>query len=181
MPILIIEDGTGIADANSYIDITTADSYFEQFGLDLINLSSGDTWADLTDDTKTIALANACESLDVLYGEKFRGELLTDTQALSFPRTPFYDGRGRQVTGLPPAVPKAQCEIALLYLTGVDVFPGVNAEKFVKSKTESVDVFTDSVEYAGRREVETFPGFRKVELLLAPYLIQDTRQWRLSL
>jgi hypothetical protein len=57
---IVVEDGTGIADANSYASEDDADNYFED--------RANDTWATSTAD-KEAALIRASASLDAIYGQ----------------------------------------------------------------------------------------------------------------
>lgn len=73
---LIVEDGTGLADAESYLSLPAADAYHLAFG--------NTAWNSATDAAKEAALRRATQYLDSHY--QFSGEPLTTTQALSWPR-----------------------------------------------------------------------------------------------
>lgn len=75
---LTVEDGTGLADANTYVASADADAYF------LARANA--TWASATADAKAAALIQATQYLDTRY--TFKGERLTETQALEWPRQP---------------------------------------------------------------------------------------------
>lgn len=73
---LIPEDGSGIADANTYAAQADADAYFAN--------RANATWAAASADAKAAALIQATQYLDARY--TFKGVRLTDTQALEWPR-----------------------------------------------------------------------------------------------
>lgn len=107
MPTLIIEDGTLVPDANSYISVAEADSYWVDHG-------SPVQWTGLTEDEKEVALIQATEYLETNYC--FRSCLQSTTQSLSFPRLAFYDKEGRLLAGegvIPKQIKNAQAELAL--------------------------------------------------------------------
>src|SRR5687767_9009814 len=91
------EDGTGLADANSYADVAFADAYF---------LDRGNTaWAALATEAKQANLILATDYIDMVFGQRFAGCREEDEQALEFPRT-LWDG-------VPVNVKKAASEYAL--------------------------------------------------------------------
>jgi hypothetical protein len=75
--ILIKEDGTGRADANSYANGDDAGIYFEG------HLYAADWWAT-TEDAKEAALVFATRLIDAEY--QFNGQRAVDSQALQWPR-----------------------------------------------------------------------------------------------
>lgn len=75
---LTVEDGSGLADANTYISQADADAYFA----DRDNV----VWAAAEADAKAAALIQATQYLDTRY--TFKGQRLTTTQALEWPRQP---------------------------------------------------------------------------------------------
>ena len=75
---LIVEDGTGLVNAESYISVADANTY---------NSNRGYTsWAALTDANKEIALRKATDYIEQVYRLRFLGYRHTEDQALSFPR-----------------------------------------------------------------------------------------------
>jgi len=75
---LTVEDGTGKANADSYISQTDADTYFS-------NHDSPTAWTGLTSDQKDAALRYATTALDGLFA--WEGFVVTSTQALGWPRS----------------------------------------------------------------------------------------------
>ena len=76
---LIVEDGTGKADAESYISVANADTYHANRG--------NTTWATLTTDEKEQALRRATDYLLEVYRLKWKGSRVNDIQALDHPRS----------------------------------------------------------------------------------------------
>lgn len=103
-----VEDGTGKADANAYIDTTFADTYFSDRGVTAWTGSST---------VKQQAVIKATDYIDTVFGGRFIGnKKLPDTQALEFPRfDPDY--ADNVATPLPLVLQKACAEYALRALT----------------------------------------------------------------
>lgn len=103
---MIIEDGTGLPDATSYVDIEEADGYYGERG--------NESWAEAGEAEKAAALVRACDWLERAYGQLWEGARRTATQRLSFPREEM-DGVGEGE--IPWWLKEAQCEAALLELS----------------------------------------------------------------
>lgn len=116
MPTLVVEDGTGLVNANSYIDVAYADSYFTNKG-DLV-------WDTYTLADKETYVFNAATAVDAKWGSAYRGTMWTSDQAMLFPRTTFIDGNGRKVAAqtIPKELKDTQCEMAFTEGAGTDLF-----------------------------------------------------------
>src|SRR5688500_17706737 len=103
---LIKENGTGLANANSYADVAESDAYHTDH-------LWATTWTSASTTNKEKALALATRFIDLAH--QFNGLKLTDTQALQWPRTdaPNPD-RGDHFASdaLPADLVKATCELA---------------------------------------------------------------------
>lgn len=101
---LVVEDGAGKADAESYASVAYADAY---------HAARGNTaWAALTTSAKEIALRNGTGYIDANY--TFKGQKNTQEQALQWPRYGAYiDNFLWPSDELPPDLLKATCEMAL--------------------------------------------------------------------
>lgn len=103
---LVVEDGSGLADAEAYISAEDADAYF---------LARGNTtWAALTDEAKEAALRDGSDYMLAVYGPRWKGSRVSATQALDWPR----DGvvaNGFEVGDdvVPTAVARANAELAV--------------------------------------------------------------------
>lgn len=102
---LIVEDGTGNADAQSYISAADATTYHTAHG----NAS----WTG-TDAAKEAALVRATAWLDARYLSRWPGARYTSTQALEWPRSGAVDRDGNDISAMvPTALKNALCEAAL--------------------------------------------------------------------
>ena len=112
---LIVENGTGLADADSYISLVDARAYGIKYGY---TLPVDDTQAD-------IFLRKAALYVDLFEGS-YSGERLVDTQALAWPRVNAYKCAGRDQIDLPSdevpiEIQNAQVIAAHFYSAGVNV------------------------------------------------------------
>lgn len=114
---LIVEDGTGLADAQSYVSAVDADAYF------LARANS--VWAAATPEAKEAALVRATQALDgdhFVRGGYWPGWRATEAQALDWPRTHAWDvDRYPLVDCVPRGVKNATCEAALVELSSAGI------------------------------------------------------------
>ena len=99
---LIVEDGTGLVDSDSYISLADARTFAANYG---ITLPADDTEAEIT-------LRQGTQYVD-LQEDCFVGDRLTDTQALAYPRN--------NNSGMPAALGKATVYAAAEFALGTDV------------------------------------------------------------
>lgn len=107
---LVTEDGTGLADAESYGSLTAANTYWTQ----RTGTKAATRWAAATDPKKEAALRAATEWLDARY--YFRGAILKTSQALAWPRTSVIDSEGRATSALPLQIVRATFQLAAEHL-----------------------------------------------------------------
>lgn len=102
----VVEDGTGKADATSYVSIADADAYFTDRGT-----PAAWTAADTTE--KEQALVKGTQWLDAHY--RWNGDIASTTQALGWPRLYAEDRWERTIDDdvVPQAVKDACCEAAV--------------------------------------------------------------------
>jgi hypothetical protein len=154
---LIVEDGTGKADAESYISVADASTYHANRG--------NTAWAALASDTlREQALRKATDYIEQNYRLRFAGRRVTQEQALSWPRYDvlrddgYYYYPGDEV---PTEVKNACAELALKASTdelSPDLTQGVIREK--------VDVL--EVEYD--KYSPQSPRYTAIDRLLSPFL-----------
>lgn len=151
---LVTEDGTGKADAESYIAVADADTYFTARG--------NAAWAALSTEQKEQALRKATDYMQAEYDLRWAGERTGETQALSWPR---YNVPMRGVSAglwpsdaVPTAVARACAELAVRASAG-DLTADVGAQ--VKSET----VGPISVVYQDGARQQT--GYPAIEHMLA--------------
>ena len=141
MTAFVVEDGTGLADATSYVSVAFSDVYLD------------DVWDAYTDAVKETSLMAATEYIDVLYGGRFKGYPLTTTQALEFPRLGLYDRYGNAIEDVPDDLKKAICRYAQLEADGgictTSVSDAADAGVIKRKKVKAGSVESD---------IEYFPG-----------------------
>lgn len=105
----LVEDGTGVANANSYVTVDEADTYFTD--------RRKQNWVG-SDADKQAALIAATDYIEQRFGLQFLGCPEFDAQTLSFPRTGLVDPAGNEVEGIPLRLKQAQYEYALCAMAG---------------------------------------------------------------
>lgn len=103
----VVEDGTGLSTATSYVSEDQADAYFED--------RANEDW-DTTTGDKEGALVRATQALDAIYRSAYPGtRALGREQALEWPRIDAVDAAGWTVDDqeIPIEVIEATCELAL--------------------------------------------------------------------
>ena len=166
---LIVEDGTGKSDAESYISVADADTYFSKRG--------NAVWAALTTEQKEQSLRKATDYMGQVYKLRWKGVRTTSAQALDWPRA-FVERLDYRYAGLngyttidgqyyypsnevPPEVARACAEMAVR-ASAEALLPDVGAQ--VKSET----VGPISVTYAdGARQVKSY---KSVDGMLSAFL-----------
>ena len=98
----VVEDGTGLNNANSYAPVAFADSYFTD--------RNQTAWTG-TDEVKKAALIQATDYIELRFSNLFFGDKKTSDQSLSFPRI------SDRFSEMPVALQRACCEYALRALT----------------------------------------------------------------
>lgn len=106
MATLVVEDGTGLVDSNSYVSLSEADDYWE------LRNEGSSGWGALSDDAKTASLVRAAQYLDYAY--RYVGDRYSTIQAMTWPRVVFFDADARAMFAdiIPQRIKDAQCELA---------------------------------------------------------------------
>lgn len=129
---LIVEDGSGRADAESYLSVAEADAYFAERG-------GPAAWTGAATADKEAALRYAARWLDGRY--RWRGAIFDAEQGLGWPRTGARDDDGRTLAGVPQRLKDAAAELALAHLD-----EALNAARDRETRRERVNGL--EVEYA---------------------------------
>jgi hypothetical protein len=98
---LIIEDGTGLADADAYISVVDFKAYCDGRGM---------SYAGKSDTDIEISLRKAAAYIDTV--KRYKGSRISASQALEFPRSGLSDFGGLTITGVPKRVKDASAELA---------------------------------------------------------------------
>jgi hypothetical protein len=164
---LIVEDGTGLADAESFISVADATAYHAARG--------NDAWAALASDAEREKyLRRATDYMEEVYRDMWAGYRRTVTQALCWPRymVPIKDSPGGYASlpsyypddSVPKLVARACAALALKAITG-DLEPDLDAQ--VKRKS----VGPLDVEYYEKPMQPKRP--RAVDEMLQPFFLMD--------
>lgn len=101
----VVEDGTGLNDANSYNDVADC----AQFHAD----SGNDYWNTIPVATQQLALVRATMYIEKRFAARFRGTRRQRTQTLSWPRLGAYDNDGFYIDAIPLQIIRAVNEYAM--------------------------------------------------------------------
>lgn len=150
---LIVEDGTGLTNAESYCSVAAADARHSAFG--------NAAWTG-TDAVKEAALRRATAYMEQAYRGRWKGTKLLRAQALSWPRYGAEaDGWDISGTTVPADVANACADLALRALAGdlnADLSRAVIREKVGPLETEYAAYGAEATRY------------RSIDMALSPYL-----------
>lgn len=151
---LIVEDGTGREDANSYIDLADARELASMRG---ISLSADDT--ELTQQ-----LVNAADRLNS-YECRFSGERTTSEQGLSYPRMHSKRfGKAYPDDAIPKELKLAQVTLGGYINAGVDVWASTDIEGITREKVGPIETeYDSSIATDGEN-----PYFAQIDSILSP-------------
>lgn len=121
---LVVEDGTGKADAESYVSVATFKSWATSRGY---TLPAAD--ADIE-----ALLRKAC---DFIERKSFSGEPLVATQALAFPRNIMDEYGDYESTGIPAKLVAAQELLAMECMNG-PLTAAARANKYTATKIDQI-------------------------------------------
>lgn len=124
---IVVEDGTGVAGANSYISLADANAHLAERAISV-----------------TLTDAQLLVAMDVLEAMNYDGYKVDPAQALQWPRYATYnrDGHINDSISIPAELPKALISIAVQIAGGLDTSAPVTPA----IKREKVDVL--EIEYA---------------------------------
>lgn len=156
---IVVEDGTGLSTAETFVSVADADAY---------HLAIGNTGWTGTDAAKEIALRRAAQYIDTRY--KYRGERKNLNQALEWPRVDYEpDGR---TEAWPVANLKAACCEAALRALSDTLTADVSTDQVIE---ETVGPIT--VRYASKSGQTRYPV---VDDLLRKYVVAGAGQIRVE-
>ena len=144
---LIVEDGTGLTNAESYVSVADCGTYCTAHGLT--------AWTG-TDAAKEVALRNAAQYIDSNY--TFKAEKTYVDQSLEFPRY-FWDWDDPAMNRLRAAC----CELAVKALSG-SLYADVSAQQTIKVKVGPIE---KTMEPSASGQIR----YKQVDSLLKPLLL----------
>ena len=149
---LIIEDGTNVANANSYATLVEARAYALARGVTLSTV-------DATLESQLI------QAMDYLEAQRsrYQGNKTYETQLLQWPRANVWiDAYQFSSVGIPQLLKNAQCQLAMEIHNGVLLLPTITDGAV---KREKIDVI--EVEYL-ESSISSSAVLKKVDSLLQP-------------
>lgn len=150
---LVVEDGTGKADAESYASVADVKTYAAARAL---------AYSGKADEDIEAALRQATVYVDSRW--RFKGHRSTAAQALEFPRTDLVDWSGFTITGLPARVKQATLSLALKVLSGDSLYEDQSrGGKIVSESVAGISVTYESGAPVGKMYAEA-------ENLLKPFV-----------
>lgn len=151
---LVVEDGQGRPDAQSYVSVSDATAYHASRG--------NSAWGALSEPEKEAALIRATDYMRGAYRMRWRGYRANSVQALDWPRlSVVVDGYPVAPDSVPADVANACCELALRASSG-ELAPDLT-QGIVQRTVDVITTVYDTTSPQATR-------FRAVDQLLAPYL-----------
>ena len=165
---LVVEDGTGKTDANSYCTVAYADTYHATY-------TASSDWSGATEANKIAALIKGTMYIDLKYGQRWKGYKARgygdeDEQALDWPQIGNYDADGwpyDEMT-IPARIKQAACEAALRALLGDDLLGTVTATGSITSESVTVGPISESKSYSGGKPYGYV--YPKIDALVRPFI-----------
>lgn len=156
-----VEDGTGLATANSYVTVQEFRDYHDDRGNDYSSFATGDIQK---------ALVRASDYIDRRFRARFVGIRLREpnSQRMEWPRTNAFYLDGSNVLGVPIEVKEATHEYALRALSAAlapDPTYDDRNQKVV-SKSETVGPISESTTYQSGGAVMKFRKYPEADELL---------------
>lgn len=152
---LVIEDGTGVAEANSYVTEAEIIDYAKARGVVIV---------------EGIAEVHAIKAMDFFWTQCLRGELAyPGEQWTLFPRRGLVEGDfdPEAILEIPSQVKLAQLQLALDSFNGIDLVPSRGAEPRLKRRK------TGPIEREYFEQGGELPDLPLAMAILAPYLCRQ--------
>lgn len=163
---LIVEDGTGKPDAETYVDLTYVAAYLQKLYPDFFT----NDWSPLTDAQKETAARLGTRYIEDYYRGKWKGHRTFERQALAFPRSGVQDvdGYALSAVNIPDRLKQASCEAIMRAVDG-SLQPDIPAAaRNVIHERKKLDVLESDVTYAGVKP--NSPSYPVIDRLLADFV-----------
>lgn len=142
---LIIENGSCVESANSYVSLEYADAY-------AVNRNYT-TWINQTEYVKKSAIIKAMDYVDNIFD--WRGSKMYKDQSLAFPRKDIIDDDGFNRSGeIPEKLKKAICEAAFYVYKQFSLYVTKDTNGVLKKDRKKTDVVEIEKEYFSSDEVK---------------------------
>jgi hypothetical protein len=164
---IIVEDGSGVEDANSYVSVEDVRTYATQRGVTLPS-----------DDDELAALVIKAADFIESFACDFQGAKTDCEQAMQWPRTGVVVCCNEIASNvIPKELKKAQCASVLAANEGIVLQPNITPESYVVEET----VGPITTKFADPSKVGISPRFTGVDALLKPLFAASCGQAGLSL
>ena len=153
---IVVEDGSGVANADSYVTVAEARAYASKRGFTTLDaLTDGEVEA------KIILAMDMVEG----YRDRFKGSKTSSTQALQWPREDVViDGIEIANDNIPTELKNALSQLTV-DAVNTTLQPNLGGRTVTKEKVDVVEI-----EYAAQGAAADYTVFDKFEKMLAPLL-----------
>lgn len=148
---IIVENGNGFSNSQSYVSLTDVQAYATLYGLDATGLSEA-------------AVLRAMQYMEGEYRGRWTGCKQSDVQALSWPRSfgVYNDGYAVPSSFIPHAVKDATCALSVRAITNTTLAPDVSRQNYVTAEK----IGPIEVKYSDRSGLPTSTVFSDIEVIL---------------
>jgi hypothetical protein len=151
---LNVEDGTIVANANSYATLVFIKSY------------AADRGVVISDDDPAVTTSFAIKATDYIetFARQFVGTQKTVGQSLSWPRSnvTYSDGTPFPDNVIPITLQQAEAQLVIEQMQGIDLMPSVNTPMVIREKIDVLET-----QYSEKIGVSLQPWMPRVEALLS--------------
>lgn len=142
---LVVEDGRGIPNANSYVSLAYCDEY-------MVNRNYS-AWVEQSEYVRSAAIIKAMDYVDNIF--LWKGTRMHKNQSLHFPRKDIQDEDGFDYTGeIPEQLKKAVCEAAFNVFSQYTLYARKSTDGAIKKEKKKADVVEIEKEYFSNEEVK---------------------------
>lgn len=151
---IIVEDGTLVANANSYDELANIRTFASNRGVTL----------PVDDDELAVMVLKAMDYIEA-QACRFQGSLVSSSQALQWPRNEVVlNGDYIPNTLIPNSLKNALAQLVVVQNQGFEIQPNFSPQDYVKKEK----VGPIETEYSDPLKVGIMPTFTAVEAFLAP-------------
>ena len=146
---LVVEDGSGLTNADSYLSLADADTYWAAHGTPA-------AWTGATTDEKEAGLRLGTQFLDIRFLLRWKGTRWKWDQALDWPRHSVIDedGFSLQVSPLPRQLKDATPEAALRSIEDTILIPDTQASSGIIMQRDHVGTLETETRFSSAASVD---------------------------
>ena len=163
---LVVENGSGLSNAESYVFVVDCDAY---------HVAHGNTPTGITVTDKEIALRLATQYLEARYVGQWIGTRINSTMSLSWPRFNAEDPDGYWIESniIPQRLKDATCELALRKIQGDTLVADISEPGTVSAESVTVGPISTSTSYTGGKSQTK--QYSIVDRLIGPLIESGSR------